>query len=126
MAQPFYITPPVIRGETYFDGGAAFYDIDLFAAGMEPEPISLLSLHFAEPPNHSYGFDERLHLLRIVFDTHNFTLPEERRRMRTLINLWYDYGALRRRAAHLMDALREAGHCAILAHHDLPDLKERW
>ena len=126
MAQPFYITPPVIHGETYFDGGAAFYDIDLFAAGMEPEPISLLSLHFAEPPNHSYGFAERLDLLRIVFDTHNFTLPEERRRMRALINLWYDCQALRRRAAHLVDALREAGHCAILAYHDLPGLKEHW
>ena len=32
MAQPFYITPPVIHGETYFDGGGAFYDIGLFAA----------------------------------------------------------------------------------------------
>jgi predicted acylesterase/phospholipase RssA len=120
MAQPFYITPPVIGGETYFDGGAAFYDIGLFAAGMEPEPISLLNMHFAEPPNHSYGFDERPTLLRIVFDTHNFTFPEERRRMRKMVNLLYDYEALRRRAAQLAGALERAG--GDLTDLDLPDL----
>lgn len=101
MAQPFYVTPPVIDGETYFDGGGAFYDICLFAAALEPEPISLLSLHFAEPPGHSYGFDERMHLLRILFDTHNFTLPEERRRMRRLVDLWYECVALKRRGLTL-------------------------
>jgi hypothetical protein len=122
MAQPFYITPPVIHGETYFDGGAAFYDIGLFTAAMEPEPVSQLDMHFAEPPNHSYGFSERPNLARILFDTHNFTLPEDRRRMRRVVNLFYDYEALRRRAAHLVDALCAAGHNAVLAHHDLPDL----
>ncbi len=107
MAQPFYITPPVIHGETYFDGGSAFYDVDLFAAAMEPEPVSLLSMHFAEPPDHSYGFDERLTLLRIVFDTHNFTLPEDRRRMRAAANLFYEIVALQRRVARLL-AMRDA------------------
>ena len=95
MAQPFYITPPVIRGETYYDGGAAFYDIGLFAAAMDPAPISLLNLHFGEPPGYSYGFDERPTLVRIVFDTHNFTFPEERRRMRRLVDLFYEREAER-------------------------------
>jgi len=126
MAQPFYITPPVIHGETYFDGGAAFYDISLFAAAMEREPISQLDMHFAEPPNHSYGFDERPNLVRILFDTHNFTLPEDRRRMRAIANLFYDHEALRRRVAHLVEAIKQAGHQAILPHHDLPDLTGNW
>ena len=124
MAQPFYITPPIIHGETYFDGGAAFYDIGLFAAGMEPEPISLLNMHFAEPPHHSYGFDERPTLLRIVFDTHNFTFPEERRRMRKMVNLFYDYEAMRRRVVQLADALEKAG--GDLTDLDLPDLAGKW
>ncbi len=119
-----YITPPVIHGETYFDGGSAFYDVDLFAAAMEPEPISLLSLHFAEPPNHSYGFGERLNLARILFDTHNFTLPEVRRRMRKMVNLFYDHAALRRRVAQLADALEKAG--GDLTDLDLPDLQANW
>ena len=107
MAQPFYITPPVIHGETTFDGGAAFYDISLFAAAMERQPISQLDMHFAEPPNHSYGFGERLNLVRILFDTHNFTLPEDRRRMRATVSLFYDTVALRRRVAHLVDVIEQ-------------------
>jgi predicted acylesterase/phospholipase RssA len=128
MAQPFYITPPVIHGETYFDGGAAFYDVGLFAAAMEPETISLLNMHFAEPPNHSYGFDERLNLLRIIFDTHNFTFPEERRRMRKITDLFYEYEALRRRVVHLVDALEQAGYGHIPAVCGLAasDLKGNW
>jgi predicted acylesterase/phospholipase RssA len=128
MAQPFYITPPVIHGETYFDGGAAFYDIGLFAAAMEPEPVSLLNMHFAEPPDHSYGFDERLNLVRVIFDTHNFTFPEERRRMRKITDLFYDYETLRRRVAHLVTVLEQAGYadipvdCGLVA----SDLKGNW
>jgi predicted acylesterase/phospholipase RssA len=128
MAQPFYITPPVIHGEAYFDGGAAFYDVGLFAAAMEPETISLLNMHFAEPPNHSYGFDERPNLVRIIFDTHNFTFPEERRRMRKITDLFYEHEALRRRVAHLVDALEQAGYGHIPAHYGLvaSDLKGNW
>ncbi len=98
MAQPFYITPPVIEGETYFDGGAAFYDIELFAAAMEPELLSMLSIHVVGPPDYSFGFDERPTLLRVIFDTHNFTFPEERRRMTAIINLLYEHEKLRRQA----------------------------
>jgi hypothetical protein len=96
MAQPFYITPPVIQGETYYDGGAAFYDIGYFAAALDPAPVSLLNMHFCEPPSKSYGFDERPTLVRIAFDTHNFTFPEERRRMRRLVDLFYAHEAARR------------------------------
>ena len=59
------------------------------------EPISLLNLHFGEPPGYTYGFDERPTLVRIVFDTHNFTFPEERRRMRRLVDLFYEHQAIR-------------------------------
>jgi hypothetical protein len=104
MAQPFYITPPTIQGETYFDGGGAFYDIGLFAAAMEPEPISLLNMHFCEPPNHSFGFAERLNLVRIIFDTHNFTLPEERRRMRRVVDLLFEHERLGRGVATVGDS----------------------
>jgi hypothetical protein len=83
-------------------------------------------MHFAEPPNHSYGFDERPTLLRIVFDTHNFTFPEERRRMRKMVNLFYDYEALRRRVAQLADTLEKVGGEAALADLKLPDLKGNW
>jgi hypothetical protein len=128
MAQPFYVTPPVIHGEIYFDGGGAFYDVGLFAAAMEPRAVSLLSMHFAEPPNHSYGFDERPNLVRIVFDTHNFTFPEERRRMRKIVDLFYDYEAYRRWVAHLVGALEETGRGKELAGFGLSshDLERNW
>jgi predicted acylesterase/phospholipase RssA len=128
MAQPFYVTPPVIQGETYFDGGGAFYDIGLFAAAMEPRAVSLLNMHFAEPPNHSYGFDERPNLVRIVFDTHNFTFPEERRRMRKIVDLFYEYEACRRRVAHLVGTLEETGRGGDLVGFGLSshDLERSW
>ena len=78
---------------------------------------------FPTPPNHSYGFDEHPTLVRIVFDTHNFTFPEERRRMRKMVNLFYDYEALRRRVAQLAGALEKAGGDFDL---DLPDLAANW
>jgi predicted acylesterase/phospholipase RssA len=120
MAQPFYITPPVIQGETYYDGGAAYYDFELFAAGMEQPLGSLVSIHVVGPPDYSFGFDERPTLVRIVFDTHNFTFPEERRRMTETANLFYAHEALRRRLAHLAEALQQAGHSDVLDNHDLP------
>ncbi|MBN1428553.1 MAG: patatin-like phospholipase family protein [Anaerolineae bacterium] len=126
MAQPFYITPPVIQGETYYDGGAAFYDIELFAAGMEQQLGSLVSIHVVGPPDYSFGFDERPTLLRIVFDTHNFTFPEERRRMTAIANLFYDHEALRRRLARLIEAIRQSGHGELLTGHPLPDLTGNW
>lgn len=126
MAQPFYITPPLIQGETYFDGGAAFYDFDLFAAGMERDLSSLVSIHVVGPPDYSFGFDERPTIIRTVLDTHNFTFPEARRRMTRLADLFYDHEALRRRTAHLVSAARAAGHGEILADHPLPGLADPW
>ena len=126
MAQPFYITPPVIEGETYYDGGAAFYDCEIFAAGMEREMPSLLSIHVVGPPDYSFGFEERPTLLRYVFDTHNYTFPEIRRRMTAAANLMYEHEALRRRMAHLVGALEQAGRGDALAGRDLPDLAGRW
>jgi hypothetical protein len=85
-------------------------------------------MHFAEPPNHSYGFDERPNLVRIIFDTHNFTFPEERRRMRKIVDLFYDYEAYRRQVAHLVGALEETGRGEELAGFGLGshDLEKNW
>ena len=110
------------ENETYFDGGAAFYDIELFAAAMEPQLASMLSIHVVGPPDYSFGFDERPDLLRVIFDTHNFTFPEERRRMTAIINLLYDHEALRRRVAQVVDHI-EPG---ILAQYDLGGPHEKW
>lgn len=114
MAQPFYITPPVIEGETYFDGGSTFYDFELLVASICPNLPSILSVHVVGPPDYSFGFDERPTILRIVFDTHNFTFPEERRRMTAISNLLYDHETLRRRMVHLVEILEEAGHTGLL------------
>ncbi|MBN1119937.1 MAG: hypothetical protein JXJ17_02575 [Anaerolineae bacterium] len=110
MAQPFYVTPPNIDGELYFDGGAAFYDIELFAAAMASPLPSLLSIHVVGPPDYSFGLDERLTMLKAVFDTHNLTFPEERRRMTALVNLLYAHEKLRRdfESRSLNDDTRQA------------------
>ncbi len=78
------------------------------------------------PPDYSFGFDERPTLLRIVFDTHNFTFPEERRRMTALANLLYAHETLRRETRALVEAAQQAGHVDLLDAHPLPDLTTPW
>lgn len=126
MAQPFYVTPPVIEGEVYYDGGASYYDFELLCAGMEEELPSLVSIHVVGPPDYSFGFSERPNIVRIVFDTHNFTLPEERRRMTATANLLYEHEGLRRRLAHLVNALEEAGQREVLKEREMPELQGNW
>jgi hypothetical protein len=124
MAQPFYVTPPCIGGEQYFDGGAAYYDIELFAAGMEEHLHSLLSIHVVGPPDYTFGFPERPDVVKIVLDTHNWTFPEERRRMTALTNLMFENEALQqqakvyRKAKHTlpMDAEHEASDMELSTH----------
>ncbi len=109
MAQPFYVTPPVIAGMTYFDGGSSYYDIDIFAAGLSAPLPELISIHVGEPIPYTFGFQPRMTLPQLVFDQHNLTFPEGRRRMSALVNLLYRHEADRRRLAAVIDALDAAG-----------------
>ena len=94
-----YIQPTVLNGEHYRDGGGPFYDIGLFAACLDGQLTNLINIHLDEPEDHSYHIPPRPNLVRIVFDTHNYSFPEERRRMLLLTNLLYAHYRLRRVAA---------------------------
>jgi hypothetical protein len=91
-----YIHPTELNGQEYRDGGGTFYDPALFVVCMDEEPFNLLNIHLDEPEGHSYNLPERPNLLRILFDTHNYVFPEERRRMRLLTDLIFEHLRLRR------------------------------
>ena len=90
-----YIQPTQIGDQSYTDGGGTFYDPGLFIACFDPQLTNLLNIHLDEPEGHSYNLPPRPNLLRILFDTHNYVFPEERRRMRALCDLLYQYEAER-------------------------------
>jgi predicted acylesterase/phospholipase RssA len=93
-----YIQPTRLGDQTYRDGGGSFYDPGLFVACMVPQLQNLLNIHLDEPEGHSYNLPPRPNLLRLLFDTHNYNFPEERRRMRRITDLLYRHYALRKRA----------------------------
>jgi hypothetical protein len=93
-----YIIPAEWNGRQYMDGGGSFYDPGLLAACLDEEPVNLLNIHLDEPDGHSYNLPPHMNLVNIVFDTHNLTFPEERRRMRLITNLLYEHFRLRARA----------------------------
>jgi hypothetical protein len=90
-----YNSPTQLNGQSYTDGGGTFYDPALFVACMDPGLTTLLNIHLDEPDGHSYNLPPKPNLLRILFDTHNYYFPEERRRMRTLTDLLYEHFQLR-------------------------------
>lgn len=90
-----YIQPMVIDDKEYRDGGGAFYDIGMFIACMDSQLTNFINIHLDEPDGHSYNLPERPNLMRILFDTHNYTFPEERRRMFLLTNLLFTHYQLR-------------------------------
>jgi hypothetical protein len=90
-----YVEPGRIQDECFEDGGGAFYDIGLFSACLDEHLTNLINIHLDEPEGHSYHLPARPNLLRIIFDTHNYTFPEERRRMFHLTNLLYRHFAHR-------------------------------
>lgn len=108
-----YIEPTRLNGQDYRDGGGTFYDPALFIICMDDEPVNLLNIHLDEPEGHSYNLPERPNLLRVVFDTHNYVFPEERRRMRFLTDLLFE---------HLR--LRESWRVAT--GEPLPDFRQEW
>ncbi len=90
-----YIQPAALNGQLYRDGGGTFYDIGLFVACLDAELTNLINIHLDEPEGHSYHLPPRPNLLRILFDTHNYYFPEERRRMYYLTNLLFEHFRLR-------------------------------
>ncbi len=108
-----YTIPTVMNGQQYMDGGGTFYDPGLLVACLDPELINLLNIHLDEPDGHSYNLPPRMNLVSILFDTHNLTFPEERRRMRALTNLLYEHFQLRAQA--------QAAGVALP-----PDFRSRW
>ncbi len=108
-----YTIPTVMNGQQYMDGGGTFYDPGMLVACLDPELINLLNIHLDEPDGHSYNLPPRMNLVSILFDTHNLTFPEERRRMRALTNLLYEHFQLRAQA--------QAAGVALP-----PDFRSRW
>lgn len=108
-----YINPAPLNDQLYRDGGGTFYDPGLFVACMDARLVSLLNIHLDEPEGHSYDLPPRPNLIRILFDTHNYVFPEERRRMRRLTDLLYEHYRLRREYA------RRTGE-------SLPDFRRNW
>jgi len=96
-----YVLPTKMNIQQYTDGGGTFYDPGLFVACFDPELINLLNIHLDEPEGHSYNLPPHMNLVRILFDTHNLTFPEERRRMRVFTNLLYEHFRLRKKAEAL-------------------------
>jgi predicted acylesterase/phospholipase RssA len=93
-----YLEPTRLGDQRYRDGGGSFYDIGLFVACLDESLINLLNIHLDEPEGHSYGLPPRPSLVRLVFDTHNYNFPEERRRMRALTDLLYRHYRFRSHA----------------------------
>jgi hypothetical protein len=108
-----YVIPAVLNGQQYMDGGGTFYDPGLLVACLDPQLTNLLNIHLDEPDGHSYNLPPRMNLVSILFDTHNLTFPEERRRMRALTNLLYEHFRLRAQA--------QAAGVALP-----PDFRSRW
>lgn len=85
-----YIEPQMVLGHEFQDGGGPFYDIGYIAARLDKDLTNLINIHLDEPDGHSYNIPPRPSLIRLMLDTHNYSFPEERRRMYLLSNLYYE------------------------------------
>ena len=90
-----YIEPAELNGQVYRDGGGTFYDPSMLVACLDPEPVNLIAIHLNHPEGGTFNIPHRPDVVRIIFDTHNYTFPEEHRRMRVLATLFYDHFQLR-------------------------------
>jgi hypothetical protein len=93
-----YIVPTKLNGQEYVDGGGTFYDQALMVASLDPELTNLLNIHLDEPEGHAYNLPAHYDLRTALFETHNLSFPEERRRMRITSDLLYQHYALREQA----------------------------
>jgi predicted acylesterase/phospholipase RssA len=110
-----YILPTVLEEQAYRDGGGSFYDPGMLVACLDRHLVNLLNIHLDEPVGHSYNLPPRPNLVRLLFDTHNYTFPEERRRMRRLTDLLFAHYRLREE----WQARATRGRLA-------PDFRQRW
>jgi predicted acylesterase/phospholipase RssA len=118
-----YITPTRLGGQIYCDGGGTFYDPGLLIACLDPQLTNLLNVHLDEPDGHSYNLPPRPNLVRIVFDTHNYVFPEERRRMRALTDLLFAHCHLRAQYAALLTRIAPA---KAVQRPLPPDFRREW
>jgi hypothetical protein len=119
-----YIMPTALGDQVYRDGGGTFYDPALLVACLDPQLVNLLNIHLDEPDGHSYNLPPRPNLLRIVFDTHNYIFPEERRRMHRLADLLCSHYQLRDRYAALLSRVPPE---VAAAYPPLPpDFRREW
>ena len=116
-----YVAPTTLGDQAYADGGGSFYDPALFVACFDAELTNLLNIHLDEPEGHSYRLPPRPNLIRIVFDTHNYTFPEERRRMRFLTHLLFDHYRLRAAYSALRGAAPPGASPPLP-----PDFRREW
>lgn len=119
---PLFAVPGVVEGREYVDGGASIFDHSLIMTLMDPQPRGLLSVHLGEPTDYSFGYPERPPLLRSLYDTHSYMIPEQRRRVHEAVNRFYAYLRLRARARALRDSLSPAERAA----RPTPDLESAW
>jgi predicted acylesterase/phospholipase RssA len=118
-----YIEPTRLGDQIYVDGGGTFYDPALFVACLDPHMTNLLNIHVDDPESHSYNLPPRLNLVGVVFETHNYIFPEERRRMRLLSDRLYAHYQLRARHAALLNRIP---HHIAAAHPLPPDFRREW
>ncbi|MBN1374835.1 MAG: hypothetical protein JXA01_01630, partial [Dehalococcoidia bacterium] len=90
-----YIEPARLNGQVYRDGGGTFYDPSLMVACMDPELTNLIAIHLNHPEGDTFNLPHKPDIARIILDTHNYTFPEEHRRMRMLSTLLYNHFRLR-------------------------------
>jgi len=90
-----YIEPAKLNGQRYRDGGGTFYDPSMLVACLDPDITNLIAIHLNHPEGGTFNLPHRPEITRIILDTHNYTFPEEHRRMRVLSILFYDHFRLR-------------------------------
>jgi predicted acylesterase/phospholipase RssA len=121
-SMPTYVQPTHLGDQTYTDGGSTFYDPALFVACLDAELTNVIDVHLDEPEGHHYPFPPRMNLVGVAFDTHNFTFPELRRRIRNLTDLLYAHYRLRTRYAAWHQRLPPPDAPEALP----PDFRQDW
>ncbi len=90
-----YIEPADLNGQRYRDGGGTFYDPSMLVACLDTAITNLIAIHLNHPEGGTFNIPHRPDIVKIILDTHNYTFPEEHRRMRVLAILFYDHFRLR-------------------------------
>jgi hypothetical protein len=90
---------------------------------LDEQLTNLINIHLDEPEGHTYHIPARPNLVRILFDTHNYYFPEERRRMWMLINLLYKHYHMRHKYTAQLSQLPQGSSAPGL----LPnDFRQSW